>query len=97
MIRKVLFRTTRAVKQSSDCVTLRRETAYKERASRRYAVVAEQTFVLLTRGENRLVATLEQWCWKLVIGNDVIDETFGHMLFIVKSNHPLWYRAVILS
>ena len=35
-------------------------------------------------GRNRLVAMLEQWCWKLVIGNDVIDETFGHMLFIVK-------------
>ena len=39
---------------------------------------------------------LEQWCWKLVIGNDVIDETFGHMLFIVKNNHPLWHRAVML-
>ena len=51
MIRKVLFRTTRAVKQGSDCVTFRRETAYKERASRGYALPAEQTFVLLTRGE----------------------------------------------
>ena len=47
-------------------------------------------------GRNRLVAALEQWCWKLVIGNDVIDETFGHMLFIVKNNHPLWHRAVML-
>ena len=47
-------------------------------------------------GRNRLVAALEQWCWKLEIGNDIIDETFGHRLFIVEKNHPLWHRAVML-
>ena len=46
-------------------------------------------------GRYTLVAALEQWCWKLVIGKDVIDETFGHRLFIVKNN-PLWHRAVML-
>ena len=93
MIRKVLFRTTRAVKQGSDCVTFRRETAY---ASRGYALAAEQKFVLLTCGEKSLCCYASTVVLEAGNGNDVIDEMFGHMIFIIENNHPLWHRAVML-